>query len=67
MSDDQKEVPAASVDGNKVHESNRGDRRRDSFNVPVQKSPWAIYALLQIPIVIIMVIIVYFMYQSSQT
>lgn len=39
---------------------------KDSFGVPVEKSPWLIYALLQIPLVIIMVVILYFMYQSRQ-
>ena len=41
-------------------------KSKDSFDVPVQKSPLMIYALLQIPIVIIMVIIIYFMYQARQ-
>jgi len=40
-------------------------KEKDSFNVPVEKSPWLIYALLQIPLVLIMVVIVYFMYQAS--
>ena len=38
--------------------------KKDSFGVPVEKSPWLVYALLQIPIVIIMVVILYFAYQS---
>ena len=38
----------------------------DSFGNPVEKSPWLIYALLQIPLVIIMIVILYFMYQSRQ-
>jgi hypothetical protein len=37
---------------------------KDSFQMPVKKSPIFIYALLQIPLVIIMVIILYVMYQS---
>ncbi len=39
---------------------------KDSFDMPVEKSPWAMYALFQIPIVIIMVLIIYFMYQARQ-
>ena len=37
--------------------------KNDSLGVPVVKSPWLIYALLQIPIVIIMVVLMYFGYQ----
>jgi hypothetical protein len=40
--------------------------KKDSFGVPVEKSPWLIYALLQIPIVLIMILIVYFMYQQRE-
>jgi hypothetical protein len=38
----------------------------DSLGIPVKKSPILIYALLQIPIVIIMVVILYFAYKSRQ-
>jgi hypothetical protein len=38
----------------------------DSFNVPVKKSPLLIYALLQIPLVLFMVVLLYVMYQSRQ-
>ena len=38
----------------------------DSFGHKVEKSPWFIYAMLQIPIVAIMVIIIYVMYRNSQ-
>jgi hypothetical protein len=41
-------------------------RKKDSFDVPVEKSPWLIYSLLQIPLVIIMVIILYVLYTQSQ-
>ncbi len=37
---------------------------KDSLGVPVEKSPWLIWALLQIPIVIIMVALLYFGYQK---
>ncbi|MBS1960506.1 MAG: hypothetical protein JST80_13600 [Bdellovibrionales bacterium] len=39
---------------------------RDSLGIPMKKSPIMIYALLQIPILIIMVVILYFMYQARQ-
>ena len=38
---------------------------RDSFNVPVKKSPLLLFALLQIPIVIFMVLMMWFLYQSQ--
>lgn len=52
----------------KTEESNPSPKvtKTDSFDVPVEKSPWLVYALLQIPIVIIMVVILYFMYQASK-
>jgi len=58
-------------DENKKDESKKDDSKQepapanqDSFNVPIEKSPWAMWALLQIPIVIIMVVVLYFLYQS---
>lgn len=42
------------------------EKAKDSFGLPVEKSPWLVYALLQIPLVIIMVVILYFMYQARQ-
>ena len=48
----------------KVEEST--EPKKDSFDMPVEKSPWLVYALLQIPIVAIMLIVLYFMYQSRQ-
>ena len=51
---DSKEAPNANPNNN------------DSFNVPVKKSPLLIYALLQIPLVLFMVILLYVMYQSRQ-
>lgn len=39
---------------------------KDSLGIPIKKSPILIYALLQIPLVLIMVIILYFMYQARQ-
>jgi hypothetical protein len=38
---------------------------KDSFDVPVQKSPLFLYAMLQIPLVIFMVIMLYWLYQSQ--
>jgi hypothetical protein len=38
----------------------------DSLGIPMKKSPIVIFALLQIPLVIIMVVILYFMYQARQ-
>jgi hypothetical protein len=37
----------------------------DSFDMPVKKSPLFLYAMLQIPLVIIMVIMIYVLYQSQ--
>jgi hypothetical protein len=37
---------------------------KDSLGIPIKKSPILIYALLQIPIVIIMVVILFFMYRA---
>jgi len=38
---------------------------KDSLGMDVKKSPWLIFALLQIPIVIGMLIFMYIMYQQS--
>jgi hypothetical protein len=38
---------------------------KDSFNVPVKKSPLLLFALLQIPIVIFMVLMMWFLYQNQ--
>ena len=46
----QKPVPASST---------------DSFDVPVKKSPLFLFALLQIPIVILMVLMIWLMYQTQ--
>jgi hypothetical protein len=40
-------------------------RHSDSFNVPVKKSPLFVYAMLQIPLVIFMVIMLYVLYHSQ--
>ncbi len=37
----------------------------DSFDVPVEKSPLFLYAVLQIPIVIFMVIMIYILYKTQ--
>lgn len=38
---------------------------KDSLGLDVKKSPWLLFALLQIPIVIGMLILIYFMYQNA--
>lgn len=38
---------------------------KDSLGLDVKKSPWFLFALLQIPIVIGMLILIYFMYQNA--
>jgi hypothetical protein len=38
---------------------------KDSLGMDVKKSPWLLFALLQIPIVIGMLILIYFMYQNA--
>jgi hypothetical protein len=38
---------------------------RDSFDVPVEKSPLFMFALLQIPIVIFMVVMIYILYKTQ--
>ncbi len=39
----------------------------DSFDVPVKKSPLFLFALLQIPILILMVLMIWFMYQTQSS
>lgn len=39
----------------------------DSFDVPVKRSPLFLFALLQIPIVILMVLMIWFMYQTQSS
>lgn len=38
---------------------------KDSLGMDVKKSPWLLFALLQIPIVIGMLILIFFMYQNA--
>ena len=52
-------------DSNKKEEKPKNSNL-DSLGVPVEKSPWLVYALLQIPIVLIMIIVIYFLYQAKQ-
>ena len=47
------------------NESQNKEPEKDSLGMDVKKSPWLIFALLQIPIVIIMIIIIYFMSQQT--
>lgn len=44
---------------------NKKEQEKDSLGMDVKKSPWLIFALLQIPIVIIMIIIIYFLSQQQ--
>ena len=39
---------------------------KDSLGIENKKSPWTLFILLQIPIVLIMITILYFMYQNKQ-
>lgn len=43
------------------------NRKEDSFKLPVEKSPLFMYAILQIPLVLIMGLALYFMYQSTRS
>jgi hypothetical protein len=47
------------------NQSSRTDQN-DSFNVPVKKSPLFMFALMQIPLLILMVVMLYFLYQSQK-
>jgi hypothetical protein len=38
---------------------------KDSFEVPVKKSPLFLFAMLQIPIVIFMVVMIYILYKTQ--
>ena len=41
-------------------------KKEDSFKLPVEKSPLFMYAMLQIPLLLIMCLALYFMYQSTR-
>ena len=47
-------------------EQNLTTEDKDSFKIPVKRSPIFMFAMLQIPLVIIMVLTLYYMYQSSK-
>ena len=51
---------------NETVSENKPEAKNDSFGFDNKKSPWLIYALLQIPILIIMIIVLYFIYQQRQ-
>jgi hypothetical protein len=40
-------------------------KNTDSFDVPVKKSPLFLYAMLQIPILVFMVIMIYILYKTQ--
>jgi hypothetical protein len=46
-------------------ENQKKEPEKDSLGMDVKKSPWLIFALLQIPIVILMVIFIYIMSQQG--
>ncbi len=56
------------MDENKTNQAATPEKQQtsDSLGIPMKKSPIVIFALLQIPLVIIMVVILYFMYQARQ-
>lgn len=51
----------------KKQEIKKQEPEKDSLGMDVKKSPWLVFALLQIPIVIGMLIFIYIMYQQSQS
>lgn len=50
----------------KPEEVKKDDKNRDSFGQPIERSPWGVFAMLQIPLVLLMVILLYVMYQASK-
>jgi|GEM_PF-3923411 len=42
-----------------------GAPNKDSFEVPIKKSPLFLYAMLQIPILIFMVVMIYILYKTQ--
>ncbi len=40
------------------------EKPKDSLGIPLEKSPWTVFAALQIPLLVIMILVVYFLYQS---
>ena len=64
MSDQPGNLPDSKIPANEEGASEEPKKGKDSFDVPLEKSPWTMYALFQIPILIIMVLILYFMYQN---
>lgn len=53
-------------DPKNVDSQEKTTQEKDSLGMDVKKSPWLIFALLQIPIVIGMLIFIYIMYTQSQ-
>jgi hypothetical protein len=49
-----------------TEENKKPNEEKDSLGMDVKKSPWLIFALLQIPIVIGMIIFIFIMYNQSQ-
>jgi hypothetical protein len=66
QSEKPKEAPKEAPKPRMTESMLAAQRKKDSFNVPVQKSPWAVYAMLQVPIVIIMAILVYVLWSQSK-
>jgi hypothetical protein len=48
-----------------IEEKKAENQAKDSFEMPVKKSPLFLYAVLQIPIVIFMVIMMYVLYKTQ--
>jgi hypothetical protein len=60
-------TPAESTEKPRAHkEVGGGGTKKDSLGLSTERSPWLVYALLQIPIVIIMIIVIYFLYEQSK-
>ena len=50
---------------NKTQNDTQKEVNKDSLGMDMKKSPLLLFALLQIPIVIGMLILIYFMYQNA--
>ena len=53
------------VEQQNQNQTSANQSEKDSLGMDVKKSPWLLFALLQIPIVIGMLILIYFMYQNA--
>lgn len=46
-------------------ENTEKQKAEDSLGIPLERSPWTLFAMLQIPLVLIMIIVVIVLYQSQ--